>query len=350
MQSESGGTQQPVAFKLGTFSVSGQPAFAGLVIDDKALPVGAATSYLQRTGLHLTATDSVLNILASWTHNLPILERLARAWQQGLDAELASACVRLDVLTFHPPVNPPRQIFCSGANYKKHVVQIIVAQTMTQTESMSPEERHAYAVRKMDGRAATGTPYFFLKAPSAVTGPFDNVVLPSDVRQPDWELELGVIIGKRARRVKRAEALEYVAGYTIVNDITTRELVNRHKDDVPEMGMNWVLGKSSPTYLPTGPYFVPAQFVGDPQRLQLILKLNGQTMQDESTADMIFDVARQIEALSASCELQPGDLICTGSPAGNGMHYGRFLRPGDVLEGSITHLGAQKNRCVAEPV
>jgi 2-keto-4-pentenoate hydratase/2-oxohepta-3-ene-1,7-dioic acid hydratase in catechol pathway len=242
----------------------------------------------------------------------------------------------------------PRQIFCSGANYKKHVVQIIVAQSMTETQHMTAEERRAYGVQKMDERAATGTPYFFCKIQSAVTGPFDPIVLPAEVQQPDWELELGVVIGKRARRVKRADALDYVAGYTIINDITSRERVNRRKTDVPEMGMNWVLSKSSPGFLPVGPYLVPAAFVGDPQQLQITLKLNGETMQDESTSDMIFGVARQIEELSAACELLPGDLICTGSPAGNGMHYGRFLRAGDVVEGSITGLGVQRNLCVAE--
>jgi 2,4-diketo-3-deoxy-L-fuconate hydrolase len=112
--------------------------------------------------------------------------------------------------------------------------------------------------------------------------------------------------------------------------------------------MDWVASKCAPTYLPMGPYLVPAAFVPDPQSLRITLELNGQTMQDESTADMIFGVARLIETLSTFCLLQPGDLICTGSPAGNGMHYGRFLRPGDIVSGTITGLGTQKNPCVAE--
>src|SRR5690606_14410687 len=150
------------------------------------------------------------------------------------------------------------------------------------------------------------------------------------------------------RRVSRAEALDYVAGYVVVNDITLRERVMRRPGDMREMGMDWVASKCAPTFLPMGPYLVPAAFVGDPQRLQVTLKLTGEVMQDESTADMIFDVARLIEALSQHCVLLPGDLICTGSPAGNGVHYGRFLQPGDVLEGSITGLGTQRNPCVAE--
>jgi 2,4-diketo-3-deoxy-L-fuconate hydrolase len=249
-------------------------------------------------------------------------------------------------LHFHPPIDLPRQIFCSGANYKKHVIQLHVAQTFHKNEGLSPEERLAAGTKMMDERAAHGTPFFFCKAQSTVAGPFDPIVLPLDVTQPDWELELGVVIGKPARRVRREDALDYVAGYVVVNDITSRERVNRQ--DMKEMGMDWVASKCSPGFLPMGPWLVPAAFVGDPQQLQITLRLNDTVMQDESTADMIFDVARLIETLSTFCLLQPGDLICTGSPAGNGMHYGRFLRPGDVVEGSITGLGSIRNVCVAE--
>ena len=112
--------------------------------------------------------------------------------------------------------------------------------------------------------------------------------------------------------------------------------------------MDFVMSKGAPTFLPLGPFLVPAAFVPDAQGLRLTLKLNGQVMQDESTADMIFSVAHLIEYLSAGVELQPGDVICTGSPAGNGMHYGRFMQQGDVIESSITGLGAQRNRCVAD--
>ena len=138
-----------------------------------------------------------------------------------------------------------------------------------------------------------------------------------------------------------------MAGYTIANDITSRELVNR--PDVPQMGMDWVAAKCSPGFLPLGPLVVPAAFVSDPQALQITLKLNGQTMQDESTADMIFGVARIIEFVSRHVRLLPGDVVLTGSPSGNGTHYGRFIQDGDVLEGSIEGLGTQRNRCVAEP-
>lgn len=336
-------------FSLGTFSIAGARPFAGLVVEGRVIALEGAADLLRRWNLVLTGADSVLALLEDWERNFPVLQRIADALTAGEAPELARPSVPVESLTVHAPVHLPRQIFCSGANYKKHVVQIIVAQSTEETKHMSREERLAYGTRKMEERAASGTPFFFVKPQSTVIGPFDPIELPADSTQPDWELELGVIIGRRARRVSRAEALDYVAGYVVVNDITLRERVMRRPGDAREMGMDWVASKGAPTFLPMGPWLVPAPFVGDPQRLQITLKLNGEVMQDESTADMVFDVARLIEALSQHCVLLPGDLICTGSPAGNGVHYGRFLKPGDVVEGSITGLlGTQRNLCIAE--
>jgi len=284
--------------------------------------------------------------LDRWEDNAPALSLAAESIRAGTASALARQLTPVEALQVHAPVLP-RQIFCSGANYRKHVVDLIVDQAAPETEKMTPEERRRHAEKVMDERAARGRPFVFTKIVSAVTGPFDPIVLPRDVRQPDWELELGVVIGKAARRVGRSDALGCVAGYVIVNDITSRELVYRR--DVPQMGMDWLACKSAPTFLPVGPYLVPAALVPDPQRLQITLKLNGETKQDESTADMIFDVARLIEHISSYVQLLPGDLICTGSPAGNGTHYNRYLRDGDELEGTISGLGTQRNPCVAEP-
>ena len=322
----------------------GQP-FAAIVVRERVLSLVSALPYLRGHGLELSTTGSVLGLLTRWTHNFAVLQRLAETFANGRDQELERAALPLAAVHLHPPVDLPRQVFCSGANYKKHVIELFVAQTFHKNEGMSREERLAAGTKMMDERAATGTPFFFCKAQSTITGPYDAIVLPPDVTQPDWELELGVVIGKPARYVRRAEALDYVAGYVVVNDITARERVNRK--DMKEMGMDWVASKCAPTFLPMGPWLVPAAFVGDPQQLRITLKLNGQTMQDESTADMIFDVARLIETLSTFCLLQPGDVICTGSPAGNGMHYGRFLRPGDMVEGTIDGIGTIRNTCVA---
>jgi 2,4-diketo-3-deoxy-L-fuconate hydrolase len=316
-------------FKLGTFSAGSAPPFVGCLVGDRVLPLEAAT---------------MLDLLADWERNFDAISRLVGQAPAGRP---------LGELRVHAPIPKPGTIYCSGANYKKHVVELIIAhQDQSQTQGMSLEQRREWGMRLMDERAATGTPFIFIKPQSSVTGPFDTVIVPHDAKKPDWELELGVVIGRRARRVPRERALDYVAGYTIVNDITLREKVFRRKSDSPELGMDFAMSKGAPTFLPMGPYLVPAAFVGDPQKLRLTLKLNGQVMQDEETSDMIFDVARLIEYISAGVELQPGDVICTGSPAGNGIHYNRFIQEGDVLEGTITgpsvDLGIQRNPCTIE--
>lgn len=142
------------------------------------------------------------------------------------------------------------------------------------------------------------------------------------------------------------EALDHVAGYTIANDLTDRATVFRR--DMPQIGTDWLRSKNAPGFTPLGPWLVPAESVTDPGDLRLVLRLNGETMQDESTKDMIFDVARLVSYASQSADLLPGDLVLTGSPAGNGMHWGRLLRDGDVMDASVTGLGAQRTRCVAE--
>ncbi|HEX4948794.1 MAG TPA: fumarylacetoacetate hydrolase family protein [Blastocatellia bacterium] len=320
-------------FALGTFSQAVNPPFPGVVIEQHVIPLSAFAQ--------LNGNASILALLENWEANFAAL-------QQQIEVVTAPA-IPLAQLKIHPPVNLPRQVFCSGANYKKHVIDLIIDEGGgPMSENMTTEERRAWATKMMDDRAANGYPYMFTKPVSAITGAYDNIVLPPHAKAPDWELELGVIIGRKARHVTRAEALNYVAGYAIVNDITNRDHVFR-RDAVKAMGSDWVAAKSSPTYLPFGPYLVPAAFVPHPQDLRLTLKLNGEIKQDESTADMIFDIARQIEYLSSLVELWPGDVICTGSPAGNGTHYNRFLREGDVVESTITGLGTQRNVCVNEP-
>jgi 2-keto-4-pentenoate hydratase/2-oxohepta-3-ene-1,7-dioic acid hydratase in catechol pathway len=198
----------------------------------------------------------------------------------------------------------------------------------------------------MDERAKNALPYCFLKLPSCVVGPEDAVVLPRNVEKPDWELELGVVIGRRSRHVTAAEAMDHVAGYAVVNDVTAREHIFRR--DAGAIGADWLSGKCFPTFLPFGPMIVPKQFVPNPYDLNIRLSVNGKVYQDETTADMMIDIARQIEYLSDRVELLPGDLICTGSPYGNGSAFGVYLQPGDVMEGTITGLGTLRNPCVAE--
>jgi 2,4-didehydro-3-deoxy-L-rhamnonate hydrolase len=340
-------------FKLGTFSVAGGTPFPGLLIENRVLALSALRLSAQTSSQQAGRCATVLDLLDEWEAHFPALQAVAADILEGRAPELQRQLSGLEQVRVHAPIPQPRTVYCSGANYKKHVVDLIIAhQDQPATQGMTAEQKRAWGMKLMDERAASGSPFIFIKPQSAVTGPFDPIIVPYDVEKPDWELELAAVIGRRARRVSKEHALDYVAGYTVVNDITVREKVFRRKTDSPELGMDFTTSKGAPSFLPMGPYLVPAAFVGDPQKLHLTLKLNGQLMQDEATSDMIFTVARLMEYLSSGVELQPGDVICTGSPAGNGMHYGRFIQDGDVLEGSITgpmtDLGTQRNPCVLE--
>ena len=180
-------------------------------------------------------------------------------------------------------------------------------------------------------------PIIFSKATSALSGPFDPVIIPKKSSKADWEVELGVVIGKRAEHVSVEDALSYVAGYCTINDMSERQFQL-------EMSGQWIKGKSAPTFGPTGPYLVTADEVPDPQDLALKLSLNGKVMQDSSTSDMIFSVAEIISYMSRFMALVPGDIIATGTPEGVGMGQNpqRFLRDGDVMNLEIEGLGAQE--------
>ncbi|MGW1817986.1 fumarylacetoacetate hydrolase family protein [Streptomyces sp. NPDC002125] len=315
-------------FALATLSAQDGPAFPALVTPDGL--VADLRTALAEPGL------TVLGLLEDWPARLPRLRALAA------DGSLERAA--LADFRVHAPV-APRQVFQSGANYRQHVIDLHVAHRAPGDERPE-DERRAEAAEIMDRRAAEDLPYVFIGLPSAITGPYDDVVLPAWAQKPDWELEVAAVIGRAAYRVSAEEALEYVAGYTIANDLTDRATVFRR--DMPQIGTDWLRSKNAPGFTPLGPWIVPAESVADPGDLRLVLKLNGETMQDESTKDMIFDVARVVSYASQSARLLPGDLVLTGSPAGNGMHWGRLLRDGDVMDASVTGLGAQRTLCVAE--
>ena len=246
-------------------------------------------------------------------------------------------------VTLTAPVEP-RQVLQTGANYRQHVIELVVA-GLTNDSDRTPEEARAFAAHLMDERKAHGEPYFFIGLPACVVGDDVPLRLPAYSDVHDWELELAVVIGREAFRVSREEALAHVAGYTIVNDITTRDLVFR--SDMKEIGTDWYRAKNAPGFLPTGPFLVPAAFV-DGSDLRLRLELNGDVMQDATTSDLLFDIPALVSGASQTMPLLPGDLLLTGSPAGNGQHWRRFLRDGDVMTGSIEGLGTQVVRCVAE--
>lgn len=311
-------------FALGTFSDGPSTPFPGIVVDGRVHDTQAV----------LPAAASTSQLLADWETSLQALQALADA-----PADEGRPVGELTVLA---PVQPPGQIIAAGANYREHVIQITVAHRLGQADA-TEEELREQAAREMDERAAHGEPYVWVGVPSAIGGPYDDVVLPSLGENHDWELELGVIIGRETREVSREEALDHVAGYTICNDLTTRSLVPR--PEIPMMGTDWMRSKNQPGFYPTGPYLVPARFVPDPQNLDITLRLNGKVMQKGNTNDMIFGVAALISYVSHRVVLRPGDMVITGSPQGNGSHYGRFLRAGDVMESEITGLGTQRTVC-----
>lgn len=315
-------------FALATVSAPDGPAFPALVT-----PEGRVLDLRSALGEERLTTLAVLD---RWETLLPRLHALAG--DSGLPR------TPLTDLRVHAPVEP-RQVFQSGANYRQHVIDLHLAHRAPGDERPD-DERRAEAAEIMDRRAAEDLPYVFTGLPSAITGPYDDVVLPAWAEQPDWELELAVVIGRPAHQVSVADAPRYVAGYTIANDLTDRATVFRR--DMPQIGTDWLRSKNAPGFTPLGPWIVPAESVADPDDLRVTLKLNGETMQDESTKDMIFKVARMVSYASRTARLLPGDVVLTGSPSGNGMHWGRLLRDGDVMEGTVTGLGTQRTRCVAE--
>ncbi len=209
------------------------------------------------------------------------------------------------------PVAGIGKLVCIGLNYSDHAAEA--------------------------GMAEPSEPIVFMKATSAITGPNDPVLLPKGSEKSDWEVELGVVIGKTAKYVSEADALDYVAGYTIVNDVSERAFQT-------ERGGQWTKGKSCDTFGPVGPWLVTKDEIADPQNLSLSLDLNGEKAQRGTTGSMIFGVAQVISYLSQMMSLQPGDVIATGTPpgVGMGMKPPRYLREGDVMDLSIHGLGSQR--------
>lgn len=231
-------------------------------------------------------------------------------------ADLASVNVDgLPLVAGNPRLGPPvagvGKMVCIGLNYHNHVAEV--------------------------GMDVPTEPAVFMKATSAITGPNDPVILPRGSEKTDWEGELGIVIGTAAKYVDEADALNHVAGYLVVNDVTERAFQL-------ERGGQWTKGKSCDTFAPIGPWLVTPDEVGDVQNLALTLKVNGDAMQAGNTSDMIFSVAKVISYLSQMMTLHPGDIISTGTPSGVGvgMKPQRFLRAGDTVELGIDKLGFQK--------
>lgn len=244
---------------------------------------------------------------------------------ETLDAASLAALRALDPLALPradpasrlgPCVSAVGKIACVGLNYAVHAAE--------------------------SGVAVPKEPVIFLKATSAINGPNDDVILPKGSRKTDWEVELAVVIGARACRVDEARAMDHVAGFCILNDISDRELQL-------ERGGQWALGKSCDTFAPLGPWLVTRDEVRDPQGLRLALAVNGRQFQCDSTAHMLFKIPFLVSYVSQFMTLHPGDVVSTGTPPGVGMGQKPpiYLRAGDVMDLEIEGLGRQRQRVVA---
>lgn len=214
-----------------------------------------------------------------------------------------------------PPIARPSKLVCIGLNYRDHA--------------------------KEAGMELPPEPVVFMKAASAVAGPFDDLVIPRAANKVDWEVELGVVIGERARYVSEARAMDHIAGFVICNDYSERTFQL-------ERGGQWVKGKSADGFAPLGPYLVTLDEIGNAHDLEMWLTVNGDTMQKSSTSKMIFGIPRVISYVSEFMTLLPGDVVSTGTPSGVGMarRPARYLKPGDVVEAGITGLGRQRQQVV----
>jgi len=214
------------------------------------------------------------------------------------------------------PIGRPSKIVCIGLNYVDHAKE---------TNATPPPE-----------------PVIFMKSTTAIVGPNDNIMIPKDSVKTDWEVELAIVIGKKASYVDEAEAMDYVAGYVLHNDVSEREF------QIERSG-TWDKGKGCDTFAPIGPFLATADEIKDPGNLRLWLKLNGETMQDGTTANFIFNIPFVIAYTSKFMTLLPGDIISTGTPAGVGlgMKPPVYLKPGDVIELGIDGLGTATQKLVA---
>ena len=214
------------------------------------------------------------------------------------------------------PIVRPSKILCIGLNYAKHA--------------------------KETGAAIPTEPILFMKSTSSLTGPFDNIIIPKNSEKTDWEVELGVVIGKKASYVSEAEAMDYVAGYVLHNDVSERAFQL-------ERGGTWDKGKGCDSFAPLGPWLVTKDEIPNPHKLRLWLSLNGKMMQDSNTDDLIFNIPQLISYSSQFMTLLPGDVISTGTPAGVGLGFSPniYLKPGDVVELGIDGLGSSKQTAIA---
>ena len=236
--------------------------------------------------------------------------------KKWLELNQGSCPVVGDDIRLGSPLSRPSKIVCVGLNYAKHAAE--------------------------SGMDIPQEPVLFFKATSAIVGPFDDIVIPKGSTKTDWEVELALVIGKKASYVSEKDAMNHIAGYVLHNDISERNF------QIERSGQ-WVKGKSCDTFAPIGPFIATPDEIGDPNNLNLWLKLNGEEMQNSSTSDFIFNIQFVVSYISQFMTLLPGDVISTGTPfgVGLGLNPPKYLKDGDVVELGIEGLGISKQTCVA---
>jgi 2,4-diketo-3-deoxy-L-fuconate hydrolase len=314
------------SFGIGTYAQQGGKPFPGLVLPDGGVIALSSRWY----DTHAVFDD--------WERSFDALVDIA-AKDRGSD-------LRFTDLTALPCVSHPNMLF-TGSNYRQHVAEMMTHNKFNQHNRKPGESDEDFFQRNLaevDRRAREGMPFIWTGLHSALCGANDPVPLPLIGEHPDWEMELGVVVGKTGRYVKPEDAGDLIAGYVAVNDIGTVDEFRR--SDV-RFQYDW-MSKHQPNFKPLGPFIVPKQFV-DFSQIRIKLSVSGQVMQDWPVSDMIFTPEQILSYASERVRLMPGDLLSTGSPPGNGAFHGnRWLRPGDVMEGELTFLGRQRNTIVAE--
>ena len=302
-------TKKTMPFRVIHYSLQGAAPTPGLLIGDNIID-------LQAAGLATSMDD----LLAHWSERLPRLAALATS-SHATPVKLAQA-------TLHAPVPTSGTVYCAGANYHDHIAEM----AKLRGTAVPPQDDHE--------------PWHFIKPTRAcVTGP-GPVQRPEGCRKLDWEAELAVVIGHKAHRISVAEALSCVAGYTVANDLSARDLSRRAaRSPDNTFYLDWLAHKGFDSSCPIGPWLTPAGSI-DPQNLRIQLSVNGVSKQDSNTSGMIFSVAEQIAHLSRRTTLLPGDIILTGTPAGVGSGYNEFLEPGDRVSVVVEGLGELVNTIV----
>jgi 2,4-didehydro-3-deoxy-L-rhamnonate hydrolase len=261
---------------------------------------------------------SVRALLDDWDASLARLDELVARGDLGPPTLAAQARLR-------PPVPDPPNLYMAGANYADH------AREMRELPADAPIEKSRQG------------PFIFLKPTTTLVGHRDTVTLGAGCARVDWEVELAVVIGRRAHAVAVDDALDHVAGYTVANDVSARDRFVRDPAPEPPMKFDWFAQKAWATSCPLGPWLVPARDLPDAQDAVLRLTRNGVVEQESRTSQMIFSVADLIAFISAIVPLVPGDVICTGTPAGVGAGKGRFLNHGDVMVAEVEGIGRLEN-------